>query len=96
LNALMSAARNGNEECVRVLIAAQADMAYADSYGMTALHYAVMKGNASICRVLVDEGASLTAENKDGKTPLALAKKELKAECVAIIEAAAAAMGGAV
>jgi len=88
----------GHEACVRVLIAAKADLAYADGHGETALMCAASNGRASICRVLVDEGASLTAVNEDGKTPLELAKAQGNAECVAILEAAAAAaeMGGAV
>jgi len=73
-----------------VLIAAKADVAYANSNGMTALHWAAYKGHASICRVLVDEGASLTAVNSNGLTPLELAKKMGKAECVATLEAAGA------
>jgi len=89
MNALIWAANTGHEACVRMLIAAKADLANADRYGWTALHCAVRNGHASICRVLVDEGASLTAVNRNGQTPLELAKKEGRAECVAILEAAA-------
>jgi len=63
---------------------------------MTALHYAAEYGRASICRVLVDEGASLTAANKDGNTPLELAKAHGNAECMAILEAAGAVLPPAV
>ena len=93
---------NGHEACVRVLIAAKADLAYADSNGWTALHWAARCarcGHASICRVLIDEGASLTAVNRNGNTPLEVAKAQRNSECVAVLEAAAAAaaaMGGAV
>ena len=94
---MIIAAGSGYEACVHMLIAAKADLACADSYGLTALHYAAIDSRASICRVLVDEGASLTAVNSNGKTPLELAKVRGNAECVAILEAAAAAaMGGAV
>ena len=91
----MSAVHNGKEKCVRVLIAANADLAYEDIFDMTALHYAADYDQASICRVLVNEGASLTAVN-GGQTPLELAKKRGNAECVAILEAAAAAAAVAV
>jgi len=94
-NTLISAAFRGHEACVRVLIAANADMAYADGKG-TALHLAVKSSYASICRVLVDEGASLTAVDRVGQTPLELAKKKGKAECAAILEAAGAVLPPAV
>jgi len=74
-----------------VLIAAKANLAFADSYGWTALHHAANEGRASICRVLVDEGASLMAANCFGSTPLEMAKTQEKTECVTILEAAAAA-----
>ena len=82
-----------------MLSAAKANLAYANEYGWTALHYAAISGRASMCRVLIDEGASLMAVNRDGETPLEFAKRGGKAECVAILEAAtsaAAAGGGAV
>jgi len=85
------AADKGHEACVRVLIAAKADLAYADKYGKTALHWVARCGHALTCRVLVDEGASLTAADFCGRTPLQLAKYEGKAECVAILEEAEAA-----
>jgi len=89
---LLIAAVHGNEECVRVLIAAKADVAYANSdYGMTALHQAATYGHYSICRVLIDEGASLTAVNRYGKTPLGLAKFRKNTKCETMLEAAAAA-----
>ena len=99
-NASLIAAEKGHEACVRVLIAANANVAYKDRNGNSALHCAAQHRRALICRVLVDEGASLTAVNSTGKTPLELAKVRGNAECVAILEAAAAsasaAMGGAV
>jgi len=88
----MCAASHGHDACVRVLIAAQADVAYADSDGRTALHYAAHNDCASTCRVLIDEGASLTAVSCYGETPLDEAKEFSKAKCVAVLEAAAAAV----
>jgi len=87
---LLIAAEKGHEACVRVLIAANADVAYANRNCRTALHFAASIGRASTCRVLIDEGASLTAVNHDGKTPLELAKVRGNAKCVAILEAAEA------
>jgi len=86
MTALMIAAYEGHEACVRVLIAANFNMAHKGYRGETALHYAAKYGHASTCRVLIDEGASLTATNDDGKTPLELAEQGGKAECVAVLE----------
>jgi len=97
---LFAAVEKGHEACVRVLIAAKANVTYTNSYyDWTALHGAVINDHASICRVLIDEGASLTAATSAGKTPLEVAKARGKAKCVAVLEAAVAsssAMGGAV
>jgi len=89
---LIFAARYGHEACVRVLIAAKANVAYADLRGMTVLHWAAIGGNASICRVLLEEGASLTAVKQKNRTPLDAAKKRGNAECVAVLESAAGAV----
>jgi len=73
-----------------VLIAAKADLT-------SALHLAVIvSGSASTCRLLIDEGASLTAVDDKGRTPLEVAKSQGKAECVAILEAAGAVLPPAV
>ena len=93
---MFAAANYGHEACVRVLIAANADVAYADEYGWTALHVAAYNDRASTCRVLIDEGASLTAVNRNGQTPLEWAKAQRHAECVAILEAAGAVLPPAV
>ena len=72
-----------------MLIAANADVSYT-IYGSTALHEAAFFGRASTCRVLVDESSSLAAVcNSEGKTPFQVAKARGKAECAAILKAAA-------
>ena len=92
---MIVAAIYGRDICVRVLIAANADMAYASRNGWTALHCAAYWDHASTCRVLVDEEALLIivrSKRHRGKTPLELARAQGNAECVAILEAAGAAM----
>ncbi|XP_077238235.1 putative E3 ubiquitin-protein ligase XBOS32 isoform X2 [Tasmannia lanceolata] len=42
--------------------------------GSTALHYAAYGGNAQCCQALIVRGASLTAENANGWTPLIVAR----------------------
>jgi len=78
-----------------VLVAAKANLASVDSHGWTALHFAADKGHASTCRVLIDEGASLTALDHKGQAPLAGAMRKMwckmgGSECVTLIEAALA------
>jgi len=71
-----------------VLIAAKANVAYAEwEWGETALHLAACQGQASMCRMLIDEGALPTALNRENRTPLEVAKARGHAECVAILEA---------
>ena len=89
------AVSNGHQACVRVLIAANANAPYIE-INCTALHFAASDGHASTCRVLVDLGASLTALNNNGLTPLELAKARGHAECVAILEEAGAVLPPAV
>ena len=38
--------------------------------GGTPLHWAAMKGNLELCRVLVAAGADVRARNAQGRTPL--------------------------
>jgi len=87
---LLASAENGHEACVRVLVAANADVNHADSNGKTALHHAAFNNCASTCRVLIDEGASITFDDHNFQTPLELAKRRGNAECAAILEAAGA------
>jgi len=87
-SALLISAKNNHEACVRVLIAAQVDVSNSDSDGRTALHYAAYNGHASICRMLVDEGALF--ECKNHRNILESAKKRGNLECAAILEAAGA------
>ena len=93
---MLIAAYKGHEACIRVLIAAKADVEYTDSDGRTALHFAAGSDRVSTCRLLIDEGASSCTESSDGKTPLEIAKLYGRAECVAILEAAGAVLPPAV
>jgi len=86
----MIAANKGHASCVRVLIAAKADLGYVDKFGTTALHYAAGKGHTSTCRILVYEGAPLKAVNGSGKTPLESAKEQKRTDCIALLEAVCA------
>lgn len=43
--------------------------------GNTALHFAIIRNNTSIIRLLLDKGANINAINNDGDTPLHIALK---------------------
>ena len=61
---LMEATSNGHERVVNLLICAGAKLDERDSQGETALLYAVLSRNLSICEILLDAGA-----NMDLRTP---------------------------
>ncbi|XP_013391240.1 ankyrin-1-like [Lingula anatina] len=44
--------------------------------GQTALHIALLTGNADMVKLLLDSGAEVNAENEDGRTPLYWAAEE--------------------
>jgi ankyrin repeat protein len=65
------------------------------STGQTALHLAAMWGHVGVCEKLVLRGASLSARNKKGRTPLEMAVKDQKEEAAAYLRAAMGAAGAA-
>jgi ankyrin repeat protein len=60
-------------EAVKLLLERGADVGAVDDHGDTALHGAALRGANDIVRALVERGASLTARNADGWTPLTVA-----------------------
>ncbi|KAF5559913.1 hypothetical protein FNAPI_4493 [Fusarium napiforme] len=43
------------------------DINISTRHGRTALHYAAMKGSMACCRILLDQGINIFAQDKDGK-----------------------------
>ena len=66
--ALAAAAGNDRLEIVKLLLASGVNPNLADSYGRTALHWAV--GHDAILTALIQAGADVNAKGKDGRTPL--------------------------
>jgi len=91
---LLRAAQLGHDACVLVLLAAKADVGCVNHINQTALHFAAGGLRTSICRALINEGASLTAVEDEGETPLdnCLSNDECEAllECKAVLEEATA------
>ncbi len=73
---LMIAAKEGQVERVRELVAAEADVNRANANGGTPLMYAALGGNAEIVRMLLDNGATVnaTADNRWSALMIASAK----------------------
>ena len=71
--ALMMAAREGNVDIVKALLAAGADIGAKDNDGDAALVWAVEEGRADIVEMLLAAGADINAQNEDGETALVLA-----------------------
>eukprot|EP01132_Coremiostelium_polycephalum_P004694 gene4694-5862_t len=75
--ALHYAARNGHDGIIRILIKHRANVNVLDKLEETPLHKAAWKNQVEAIRALVEVGkANVSLKNKDGSTPLQLAKDE--------------------
>jgi ankyrin repeat protein len=73
---LIDAARSGDVEAVRSLLAEGADANAVQGDGMTALHWAAERGHAAVADLLLSAGAALEAKTRIGSyTPLHLASR---------------------
>lgn len=72
-NALMWAARNGNQEMVEFLLASGIDKEAASIGGFTALHEAVGEGHTEIVKILLAAGVDMNAKNVSDYTAVSLA-----------------------
>jgi len=88
----MNAAYHGRDAILRVLIAAWAGLEAEDSTAdqMNSLQLAAVNGHASACRILIEESASISAKDKNGKTALDWAKKDNRVQAIAVLEEAEA------
>jgi ankyrin repeat protein len=91
--ALIAAAHLGHDGVVRQLITAGAPLNHVNNLHWTAAIEAVVLGNGgprhqACLRALVDAGADLSLTDRDGRTPLQLARARGFKEMVKILEAA--------
>jgi ankyrin repeat protein len=85
------AAMQGNRDAVRTLLKNGEDVNGAQGDGMTALHWAAVKGDAELAQMLIYAGANVKATTRIGAyTPLYLAAKGGYATVVAALIAAGA------
>ncbi len=80
------AAARGDIEAVRTLLRDGADVNAAQGDGMTALHWAALRGDADMVSVLIYAGARVASTTRLGAyTPLHLASRDGRAEAVALL-----------
>jgi receptor-interacting serine/threonine-protein kinase 4 len=69
-NAILTAARLGADDCIRLLQRAGADVFAVDHHGRNGLHFAARMGRPSTVQLLLEEGVDSSAEDDRGYTPL--------------------------
>jgi ankyrin repeat protein len=93
--ALIAAAHLGHDEVVRTLVKAGAPLDHVNNLGWTALIESIMLGeggprHTATLRALVEAGANVNLADRNGATPLALARGRGYGEMAAILEKAGA------
>jgi ankyrin repeat protein len=93
--ALIAAAHLGHDEVVRTLIRAGAPLDHVNNLGWTALIESIVLGDGgqrhtATLKVLVDAGANVNLGDRDGRTPLELARARGFRAMAAILEQAGA------
>jgi len=80
--ALMLAARSGNVETVKALLARGAKHDARERHGQTALMWAAAEGNTAVVRALIEAGADINATLDSGFAPFFLAVREGRLDTV--------------
>ncbi len=83
---LLTAAQLGDIDRVRLAIAKGANLNYQDENGGTALHWAVFYGYKDIVQLLLMHGADPLIKDKDGITPIDVARINNKKEMLKLLE----------
>ncbi len=89
--ALIAAAHLGHAEVVRTLIQAKAPLDHVNNLGWTALIESIVLGDGGPRHVetlnaLIEAGASVTVTDRNGQTPLALARARRYGDMVKLLE----------
>jgi len=89
--ALIRAAKAGNTQGARQVMAFGASANAQDENGVTVLMWASEGGNIELMKLLLDKGASTTPTDKDGHTALDRAKSNGRIEAAKLLQKAASA-----
>jgi uncharacterized protein len=93
--AVVDAAMRGDRDSVRTMLKDGADVNSAQGDGMTALHWAAMKGDVQLAEILLYAGANVKATTRLGAyTPMLLAAKAGDAKMIATLAKAGADVKG--
>lgn len=87
---LISAARDGNTDTVKALLAKGADVNAKDSAVNTALIAAAWRGHSDVAKALLEKGADVTPKNSDGVTALGVAEFAGQTEIIGLLKEAGA------
>eukprot|EP00457_Paulinella_chromatophora_P006558 gb/GEZN01006577.1/.p1 GENE.gb/GEZN01006577.1/~~gb/GEZN01006577.1/.p1 ORF type:complete len:474 (+),score=65.65 gb/GEZN01006577.1/:72-1424(+) len=86
----MFATQCGHTDCVKILIAAKANVEAKNNDGKTALMWATYKGHTECAEILIAAKANVEATDEGGRTALMLATNGGHTDCVKILIAAKA------
>ena len=86
---LIRAAKSGNTQGARQVMAFGASVNAEDENGVTVLMWASGDGNIELMKLLLDKGASLAAKDKDGHTALDRATANGRSEAAKLLQKAA-------
>jgi ankyrin repeat protein len=84
--ALIFAARNGNKECISLLLKNGANVDEKNNNGDTALTVAACNGQKECISLLLEKGANIKVKNNGHHTALFLATYRGHKECISLLQ----------
>jgi len=85
---MIDAARDGDLDALKQLLADGADVHERDEQGWTPLNYAAGRGDAAAVKLLLEHGADVALTGRDNRTPRMIARAAERTAVVEILTAA--------